>query len=68
MSVIKDYRIKNKLSVIGLAERMKVTRRTIYNWEEGTEPSIAQVVKLGEVLGISPTTIFKDYAKRYKEE
>ena len=65
MSVIKDYRIKKKLSVIGLAERMKVTRRTIYNWEEGIEPNIPQIIRLGKVLGISPTTIFKDYAKRY---
>jgi DNA-binding XRE family transcriptional regulator len=67
MSVIQDFRIKKNLSVIGLAEHMKVTRQTIYNWENGNvEPSISQVVKLASVLNIKPSTIFKDYVNKYK--
>ena len=70
MNIIKDYRVRKKWSVIGLAERMKVHRQTIYKWEDGVEPSIPQIVKLSALLGVSSSSIFKYYASVYinKEE
>lgn len=52
---IKMFRIANGLTVIELAKRIKKTRATIYNYENGTQmPTPKTLQKIAGVLGVSP--------------
>lgn len=64
INIIKKKRIEKGWTTEQLSEKLYVSRKTIYNWEQyDTEPNINQIVKLSEVLKIGITTIIKDYAK-----
>ena len=46
----------NGLTITELADRMLVTRQTVYNWFDSTHksvPDVRQVIKLSRYLGIA---------------
>lgn len=50
---IKAARVNANLTQSELAERLGVTKQTIFNWEKGAyEPTIGQARKLSEVCGV----------------
>jgi predicted transcriptional regulator len=69
MSVIEEKRKEIGLTITGLAEKLSVSRPTIYAFERfESEPTIPQLIKLSRILGVGITTIIKDYAKHYKNK
>ena len=61
MKVIQIKAEELNLNVTKLAEKIGVSRPTIYAWYKGQEPSISDTVKIARALGISPVTIYRDY-------
>lgn len=41
-----------------LAERLGITRQTVYKWISGQEPRGSQLLKLSEILGIDPSKLY----------
>lgn len=60
---VRDLRVRNALTQNDLAARLKVTRVYVTQIESGSSiPSLARVIELAEVLGVSPCAILKgDY-------
>lgn len=53
MNTIKNLRIKNEMSQEDLAKILKVTRQTISEWENGTYPSVENLIKLRYIFNCS---------------
>ena len=65
MNIITKRRQKLGWSVAELADKADVTRQSVYNWElDRVKPSIDQVIKLADILKISPLSIFKYYINK----
>ena len=65
MNIITKRRQKLGWSVAELADKANVTRQSVYNWElDRVKPSIDQVIKLADILKISPLSIFKYYINK----
>ena len=66
MSVIETRRKHFKLSRVDLANKLGVSRQTIFNWEtKSFTPSIVDIHRLSKILKIAPSKIMNDYI--YKE-
>jgi transcriptional regulator with XRE-family HTH domain len=51
---IKDLRKKKNMTQDELAEKLKVTRQAVSNWETGkTQPDIETLTQLAEVFDVS---------------
>ena len=51
---LKDWRIENGMSQEFLAELLKVSTRTLQNWEAGSAlPSVLSLVALADLMGVS---------------
>lgn len=60
MAVLKEVRIKKKMTQEDLATKVGVTRQTISMIEQGrNEPSVALAKKIGEVLKIRWYKLFE---------
>lgn len=54
MNRLKELRKQKKLTIVGLAEKIGVTKLTILNWEHGTnEIKGSNAKKLADYLGVS---------------
>ena len=52
---IKYYRITKCMSVIELAKKTKLSRASIYNYENGIQmPTGKRLIKIAKVLGVDP--------------
>ncbi len=60
---IKEYRIKKNLSREEMAERLEVSKRTIFNYETGrSRPSLDMLEKIAEELGVGINEIVYGYS------
>lgn len=72
--VIKDYRIKNKITQENLAEKLSVSPQAISRWESGAGyPDIEIIPKIAEIYNISIEILFginkkEEELKIYKDE
>lgn len=46
------------LTQAGLARKMRVTHRTVQNWEQGLEPNAPNFLRLAKVLDLSPDDLY----------
>ena len=52
---IKIFRIANGLTVIELAKKIKKTRATVYNYENGTQmPAPKTLQEIATILNVNP--------------
>lgn len=51
MLTIKSYRLRHKLTLAQLGERVGVTRATIWKYENGTVPPPAVAVAISQATG-----------------
>ncbi|WP_445947183.1 helix-turn-helix transcriptional regulator [Shewanella sp.] len=57
--IVNSLRLARGLSVTELAVKMKCSRQTIYNWEDGvSEPKLSQFMHLCMIVGLSPSNLF----------
>ena len=60
-------RLSIGFSVSDLAKKMRVSRQTIYNWEDGTsEPKLSQFIRLYILVGMNPANIIPQVNKTSK--
>lgn len=65
MSILKNYRTKRHLTMSQLADKMKVSRQTIYNWETHKfTPTIDDCDRLSRILKVNVCTIVRDYINK----
>jgi len=61
-SVITKYRKKKHWSVTTLAEKLKVSRQTLWTWEtKKVKPSIERCEQIAKALSIGATKVINDY-------
>lgn len=66
MSIIRDYRMQNKLSQLELAQKVGVHRGTISQWEKCHRyPKLGEMDALSRVTGLSATDIYNDIRTHY---
>ena len=69
MNVIKVGRAKLGISQTKLAERMNVSRTTVWNWENKLAiPKVSQIVDLSRYLDITLDDIMNFFNSKNKEE
>ena len=62
---LKKYRIESGYSQSELAEKLYVTRQCVSKWEKGvTEPDIAMLSQISEILGVSVDALVKNDGQR----
>ena len=49
---------EREISKSELAERLGITRQTVYKWISGQEPRGSQLLKLSELLGVDPPQLY----------
>jgi DNA-binding XRE family transcriptional regulator len=57
--LLKLYREKANLTQDQLADKIKVSRQTVYSWENGVMPRIQSVFELLEIFNIQLQDLFK---------
>ncbi|MFN8415434.1 MAG: helix-turn-helix transcriptional regulator [Cytophagaceae bacterium] len=66
--VLRDYRLKKKLTQERLAEMAELHHTYIYRMESGLrEPSLGIFIKLIECLGISSDEFLSNYKKQLRK-
>jgi transcriptional regulator with XRE-family HTH domain len=69
MNALKLARLKKDLTMIQLADKLNVTRKTISNWEKKeSKPSVSKVMDLHRVLDISLDDLMDFFEEGKKEE
>jgi transcriptional regulator with XRE-family HTH domain len=59
--IVNALRLSRGLSVTELAKKMRCSRQTIYNWEEGvSEPKLSQFLHLCMIVGLSPNNLLPE--------
>lgn len=59
-SILKEYRLQNKMSMQNVADKMGLTKQMIFHYENGRSPlTVNQLVKLCGVYSIDYITILK---------
>ena len=69
-NLVKQYRKENKMTQREVAEKVRVTERTIISVEKGKyKPSIVLAYKLAKLFGIDIETLFclKEFVKNEEE-
>ncbi len=65
--VLRDFRIKNKLTQDKLSEKLGISLKYISRIENGNSGIKTQtLIKYMNILGISPNTIYKDFITNKK--
>lgn len=58
--LIKEFRIKNKLTQTAFGKIVGVNKQTISKWENGiTQPSTQKIFEISQAIGISASSILK---------
>ena len=66
---IRRVRVKSGVSQTKLAEKLKVDRKTIRNWEEGfSEPTTNQFIKICTICSINKLILFTRLSIRVSSE